>query len=224
MQQINTPGMLEKMIDSCGLQQHFTRDLAQFSVLMQTEPKEVVIHRGEVSPYLYFLVKGRVRFALNDAGSRSFSHGYARVGDCIGEVGSLWGKPPQVSVLAVSSCLFVAIELKTYREDLLNDKLFLRFVCARLADSVLKLNQNIIKLSQSSASSRVAACLLCNAKDDQLTISLIECARQTAISYRHLIRIMNRFLQDGVLEKVGRKYRIADRRFLMDLADAGEGD
>ncbi len=219
MRIIDSPALLEKHIASCYLQKHFSSPLAGSSVLVSVQPREMLISRGAISRYLFFLVSGRVRFVSDGPSDHRINYGYARIGDPIGEVGSLWNRPPQVSVQAVTESLFVAIDLQAHREELLDDNTFLRYICGKLIDSVTGLNKSILTLCQAPASSRIAACILRNAPEETLSLSLMECAQQTGVSYRHLIRVVNRFCKAGFISKQGKKYTITNRRHLEVIAD-----
>lgn len=219
MREIHDPEQLRRLLAAFGLQAYFSMPLADVATLVVFSPQETLIHRGRVSPRLYFLVKGRVRFLIDTFGGARLHFGDAKPGSPIGEVGSLWNRRPQVSAQATQECLCVAIDLAAHRERLLDDKVFLRWLCGRLSERIAALNLSMAGLARAPATVRVAACVLQNAPGGALALSLAECAEQAAVSYRHLIRVMNRLCEAGLLRKRQRRYEVANEKTLTAMAE-----
>ncbi len=222
MRVITDRDLLLEQIGACGLQERFSAPLADIACLHAFAPGETLIEKGRASDHLYFLTAGKVRFCLDDDFHRRVSYGWAQAGDPIGEMASLWQDKPLLSAQAAEACLCVAIDLTRHRERLLNDNLFLRYLCRALSRSVGALDLRIVSLARLPAASRVAACILQNARDGRFALSLAECAESASVSYRHLIRIMNRFCAGGLLGKRRQRYFIEDREKLAALVEDPE--
>ncbi|NLD60537.1 MAG: cyclic nucleotide-binding domain-containing protein [Clostridiales bacterium] len=220
MKQIDDRARLEKYIESSGIQAQFSVDLADMARLLQFSAGEFLIRRGDPSRYLYFLVEGKVKLIETGASGKRILYGYMRSSGALGEVASLWGRKPRLSVQAVEVCLCLAIDLELHREALFSDNRFLRYLCKLLAERVTQLDNNIASLMSCPIESRLAAFILENSEGCEFRISLTECAEFTSTSYRHLIRVMNALCDRGILRRSRQQFEILDREQLTALAES----
>ena len=212
MKQIDDRARLEKYIESSGIQAQFSVDLADMARLLQFSAGEFLIRRGDPSRYLYFLVEGKVKLIETGASGKRILYGYMRSSGALGEVASLWGRKPRLSVQAV--------DLELHREALFSDNRFLRYLCKLLAERVTQLDNNIASLMSCPIESRLAAFILENSEGCEFRISLTECAEFTSTSYRHLIRVMNALCDRGILRRSRQQFEILDREQLTALAES----
>lgn len=219
MRNVESRELLLRELEASGIQSRFQSDLETMACLLEFDAGEFLIRKGVVSQYLYFLVRGKIKFFEVTASAKRVTYGYSRSSGALGEVASLWGRKPRISVQAVEPCVCVAIDLSVYREALFNDNVFLRYLCELLSERVAILDNNIANLMLCPIESRLAAFILQNAKDGVFKVSLTECAEFTATSYRHLIRIMNKFCEQGVLKRASQQFEILDAKTLAALAE-----
>lgn len=208
---------LEKAIASVPYRKCFGFDPLPITQLWSFARGETLIHAGKASERLYFLVQGELCFCTTSESGRTIYLGAVRCFSVVGEVSSLWKKNPANDVRAVTGGLVLAIDLNDHRDQLLNDVVFLQYLCSQLSYRLVLQND---KSLASSSSKRTAAFLLENCTDGRLRLTLKECAAELCISTRQLIRIMNGFVKDGALRKEKRHYYIENYDLLYSLSSS----
>ncbi len=206
-------------IDSVPYRKCFGFDPAPITELWSFSCGDFLIRTGEISPYLYFLIKGEVCFCTALENGHVIYLGGVRSFSVLGEVSSLWKMKPQNDVRAVTGGRCLAISLGQHRDLLLHDVTFLQYICHGLSYRLVLQNDKAIA-SAGSSSKRTASFLLQNCPDGMLSISLKECAAELCISPRQLIRIMNAFVDQGALRKENRHYFIKDYDLLYSLSSS----
>ena len=135
----------------------------------------------------------------------------------IGETCSLWNKPPTASVQATCKTYCIGISMQ-YRDLLLNDIVFLRYICQNLGDKLSYMNNNTCINLYESLESRLASFILKSENNGIFSYNLTECAELLCASYRHLLRVVNLFCNTNILSKDGKSYTILDRGYLESIA------
>ncbi len=196
----------------------FDHDVSDTVELLYFEPEEYLITHGRASRYLLFLVDGECRFFTIASKGDYISFGTARSFQVFGEVSSLWNLPPNNAVQAVGPAYCLGIDLQKYRETLLNDNRFLRYICHILSDRVIFANKSLTSYIGAQAENRLAAFILQNSKNSLFSIRLTRCCDAIGISYRHLLRLMDSFCKKRILKKEKRKYYIINYQKLRELS------
>jgi len=210
--------LLRQLMDETSISNIFSLDVSKIIELFLFEDGEYLIRQGEYSEYLYFLARGRVKvFSTNFAGN-IVPFGYYQRFRVIGEVSLLWGNKPDTSVQAVGKCYCFGINLEKYREVLINDNSFLRYICKLLCGIVKMLDNNMGVLMFMPLETRLASFILENTENGVFQASLLECSEIIATSYRHLLRMMKDFCDRGILKKEKQKYIVMDEKKLREIA------
>ncbi|MBR0138145.1 MAG: cyclic nucleotide-binding domain-containing protein [Erysipelotrichaceae bacterium] len=218
MKKIIDPERLERYYRDNDFLSLFKSDARKFTELIVFEKNEYIIREGVPSEYIFFLTEGEVRyFSISNTG-RIIPFGGTNTFRVFGEVASLWNLAPSVTVQAEKKTYTLAINLAEHRNTLLNDNTFLRYICQILADRISMLNDNMVAYSTSSAESRMATFILQNTSGNMLSCRLSDCSEALGISYRHVIRIINRFCEQNLMKKEKRHYMIIDENALTNLA------
>ncbi len=216
MKKINNPILFESIIHTHHLQDCLSAPLADIAELYTFEKGEYLLQQNIYSDTLYFLISGRVEVFSFIGNDRTHCQQYFCNCEILGEADLLWGEPAISYVLTLDDCYCVGISLSHHKEALLNDTVFLNYIgkvlASRLKDKTTERNR-LLKLE-----TRLASYILSCQKDNQFEICLKETADLLDSSYRHLLRIMASFCQNGYLKKTGRgKYCIADPEALRKL-------
>ena len=177
--------------------QYFGFPVKDIIKLCRFHQGEQIIESDIISDFIYFLLDGEVKFLVTEF-------------TVLGEVSSLWKMKPMTSVVASSECLCFCISLKTYRNQLLDDNTFLRYISKTMAYRLTKRDDDVIVDRTETAYTKMCALIIQNTQDTMFTLDLQECARTLSISYRQVIRVMNRLLQEKLIKKVKKKYYILD--------------
>ena len=219
MRQVQNPIKIKQAVSDLSLSSVFSRDYTSVFILFEYEKDEFLIREGYKNNYLFFLWKGNVKCFSYSANGKTQFITYHHPADSFGLVGSIWGNPAVSNIQAIEKCLCLALPLSNYRKELLDDNRFLRYLCRQLGNLVYN-NNSYLQISQcTSTESMVASLILASAQGDVCHINLSETAEVAGPTYRHVLRILNKFCSDGLLEKQGRHYLIKDKTCLSLCAE-----
>ena len=205
--------LLDKYVNNTGISELFSQDITNLLELFSLNKGDFLINEGECSDYLYFLVSGKLKVFSHSTSGKIMSITLFNSFEIVGETCSLWNKPPTASVQATSKAYCIGISMK-YRDLLLNDVIFLRYICQNLGERLSYMNNTTCINLYESLESRLASFILKTEKDGIFSYNLTECAELLCTSYRHLLRIINLFCSTNKLVKNGKFYKIIDRSYL----------
>ena len=209
--------LLDKYVNNTGISKLFSQDISNLLELFSLNKGDFLINEGECSDYLYFLVSGKLKVFSHSTSGKIMSLTLFNSFEIVGETCSLWNKPPTASVQATSKAYCIGISMK-YRDLLLNDVIFLRYICQNLGERLSYMNNTTCINLYESLESRLASFILKTEKDGIFSYNLTECAELLCTSYRHLLRIINLFCSTNKLIKNGKSYRIIDRDYLEKIS------
>ncbi len=218
MKKLSDNSRLEKYIETMELQSYLDHDLFSISTLISFEKDEHLIHLDTPSDYLYFLVKGTVRVYSYSSDTQNIVISRSQPVAILGEASSLWNLLPKGNVKAESDCLCVGISLKKYRSILQNDVRFLQNICQILS---YRLNSGITLATSLTepVETRLARFILENTVNERFSFQLTTCAAILNVSYRHLLRTINSFKEDGIIEKENNYYVVLKTDTLLQLSE-----
>lgn len=218
MIRINDDELIMQLIRKTNICGIFSLDVTKITELFLFEKDEYLIRQGEYSGYIYFLADGRLKvFSCNISGN-IIPLGYYQRFRVIGEVSLLWGNKPDASVQAVDECYCFGINLERYRDVMLGDNTFLRYICTLLCAKVKMLDDNMAALMFMPLETRLASFILQNTERCVFQTSLLECSELIATSYRHLLRMMKDLCDRGMLKKERQKYIVINEEKLKEIA------
>lgn len=214
MKQIQNPLKVKEALKSFPISDIFSKDYSSEFLLLEYEKDEFLIREGELNNYLFFTHNGTVKcFSYSSNGKTQFIT-YMKASEAIGLIGTIWGKPAVSNIQAVHKCQCLALPMSRYRNDLLNDNKFLRYLCHQLGETLLTSNRYLQVIQCSSIESKIAAVILGNAENGICHLNLSSTAEVVGTTYRHVLRVLNKFCSNHVLEKSGRDYIIKDEAYL----------
>lgn len=213
---VKNKDLLDKYISTTGISRLFSQDISNLLELFSLEKGDFLINEGECSDYLFFLVNGKLKVFSHSTSGKIMSLSLFNSFQIIGETCSLWNKPPTASVQATCKTYCIGISMQ-YRDLLLNDIVFLRYICQNLGDKLSYMNNNTCINLYESLESRLASFILKSENNGIFSYNLTECAELLCASYRHLLRVINLFCNTNILSKDGKSYTILDRDYLIKI-------
>ena len=218
LMKINDEALLSRYIAQFDLLNIFSREKPPTFELFQFQKGDLLLRSGELSDYFFFLVEGQLKVYNYSPGGKIIFLSNLIPFQVIGEIASLWGWEATANVEAKSKVLCIGIHLNTHRDDLLNDLFFLRFLCQKMALKTISNNKYFSSTKFDSLDNRLAALLFSNAIDGKVEPKLSEWAELLCITYRHLLRTLNKFVEKGILAKQDRYYILIDQEMLKEMA------
>lgn len=214
---VKNKGLLNKYINNTGISKLFSQDMSNLLELFSLNKGDFLINEGECSDYLYFLVSGKLKVFSHSTSGKIMSLNLFNSFEIIGETGSLWNNPPTASVQANSKAYCIGISMK-HRDILLNDVIFLRYICKNLGERLSYMNNTTCINLYEPLENRLASFILKTEENGVFSYNLTECAELLCASYRHLLRVINLFCSTNKLIKEGKSYKILDRDYLESIS------
>ncbi len=218
MEKVENNSLFNKYVSETKILEIFSHDMSNKMDLFSFKKGDILITEGECSDYLFFLVSGKMKVFSHSSSGKVMFVSYFRSLQILGETCSLWRKIPTATVQATTNGYCLGISLVRYRETLLNDVKFLRYTCMNLGERLSFMNSNTCITMFDSLESRLASFILKNSKDNIFHYNLTECAELLCTSYRHLLRVLNSFCNNGKLNKSGKYYQILDEDYFIEIA------
>lgn len=219
MKQIKNPLKIKDVLKDFPMSSIFSKDYSSALLLLEYEKEEFLIQEGQQNDFLFFPCSGTVKcFSYSPNGKAQFIT-YLSAADAIGLVGTIWGEPAAANIQALERCQCIALPLSHYRNELLNDNKFLRYLCKQLGNTLHNSNRYLQVVQCTSIESKIAAVILGSALDGVCQLNISSTAEVTGTTYRHVLRILNKLCNNNVLEKRGKNYLIKDEIYLSICAE-----
>ncbi len=218
MKKLYKKELLRTYVNHPKIKSRFSEDLLSCFELFSFKKEDFIIRQGYCSEYLYFIVEGKTRvYFYTPSGSMtllSFCDSYAPVGDSA----SLFNKEAFANVEAITDGYCIGISLIKYRSQLLQDPIFLRHTCETLGDKLHETNSMLANVFLESIEHRLAYYIVNTCRDNVFSANLSECSVIMRTSYRHLLRVINTFCENELLQKRGKDYIILEPELLKKMA------
>lgn len=220
MQKVNSKSILNKYISETGISELFSKNITDTLELFSFDKSEFLINEGEPSDYLYFLVSGKIKVFSHSSSGKVLFLSTLQGFEVLGETCSLWQETPTASVQSTTNVYCLGISMIKYREILLNDIQFLRYISMNLGKRLSSANNNACITIFDSLESRLASFILKTSSNNIFCYNLTECAELLCTSYRHLLRVINLFCNTKKLKKTGKCYEILDKDYLTNISSS----
>lgn len=196
METLNDRARLRRYMEAFGIRQLFGGEVPSF-LLLHYAPGDLLTTPFSPSQYLQFVVEGELLlYDMPDESSTVMLQTNFNEVRLLGEMELLNARFDPFFVEAKTDVYTLAIYLEQYREKLLNDPVFLRYVCLTLSD---KLAGAVRSTFNMPLKARVAASLR-YAEPGQSFGNISGIARQVGVSNRQLLRVLKELCSEGVLE------------------------
>ena len=205
METINDPNRLNQLIEDLHVKDHFGAELPYF-LLLHYHPGELLTTPFSPNKYLQFIAEGDLLlYDMPDENQTIVLQTNYNDVNLIGEMELLDAYFEPFFVEAASDVYTLAIYLASYRDRLLNDPVFLRFICMTLSN---KLSGAVRSTSSEPLKSRVTRSLR-HAEPGTQFGDISSIAIRLGVSSRQLLRVLKALCDEGILEheKKG-QYRI----------------
>ncbi|MFJ7936280.1 transcriptional regulator YeiL [Sporosarcina sp. NPDC096371] len=223
MEKINLKVYAESFVDIYnGIKETFPKAVLHQAFICKFSSNEYIVRFDEDIEYLFLLLDGRAKiYQVHENGKRALIQ-FLKKDDFIGELSLIEVEKNLKDVVAINDCTCLAIPLASSKEHLLNDKLFFFNLSKYLGDKLLKRTDHYTDMQDYEFKNRLAKYILQIENDGCFQEKHTETAEYVGVSYRHLLYTLNQFLEDGLLEKRGRKYFIINKELLERLSSKKE--
>ena len=194
METIHDRKRMERYMKELKISEHFGENPPQF-LLLHYSPGDLLTSPFSPCHYIQFIAEGRLLlYDMPDDSQTVILQTNNEVG-LLGEVELLDTRFDPFFVEAASDVYTLAVHLDRHREKLLNDPVFLRYVCVTLSD---KLSAAVRATLRLSLKERVLRSLRHSEPGQQLR-EIAETAHRLGVSNRQFLRVLKSLCEEEVL-------------------------
>lgn len=225
MRRINNRGLLKKYINKYDINNMFTNNLEEHMELIVFNKDEYICREGEPIEQLLFFVKGKAKVYINLENGKALLLCFYYPFMIFGDLELVSQKMASSNTVVVEEVHCIALPLNKVRTELLKDSKFLGFICESLGQKLGNSSKNgsinlLYPLENRIASYIIATMEKVKVEDKafQFKENLTSIAELLGTSYRHLLRTLNKLVEDEVLEKIKGGYGVVDEETLRKMA------
>ncbi len=164
---------------------------------------------GEPLTDLAFMACGRAKVFRVMGNGRAVLYAMFEGVEVIGDLELMLGYPAATTdIVAITDGVLVTLPLASCKERILSDTALLRRLGEELAHKLERSSRTGAQNLLYPLSTRLAAYVLFSAQDGMFRENLTHLSEQMATSYRHLLRTLKAFCDEGWLQSTGQGYRI----------------
>lgn len=218
MKEIQNDELKQQLIRHSGYRERFSADVIGETRLFHVMAGDFIIREGHQPAYLFYLARGRAKLYATLPNGRVSLIDFFGAPCFIGEIELVDLNHEPRAVQAIEECWCLALPMKTFRTQLLNDVVFLRYLCVALSH---KNYRNIVSLTQNQSfplANRLAAFILLTQHGDVYHEKHTQAAEYMGVSYRHLLYVIAQFTQEGLLVKQKSGYLLRNKQAITALA------
>ncbi|MED1467447.1 Crp/Fnr family transcriptional regulator [Bacillus salipaludis] len=226
MKEIKNQEQLNDFLQMYELEPIFNEKLLPYLSLFHFEQGENICSQGDAAGFLYVLVKGKLKIYTNSVEGKTLILSFKTPLEVIGDIEYVQNIHFINTVEAVSPVTLIGVQhlwLKKYASDY---SPFLQFLLKIITEK-FHLKSNSMSLSlMYPVEVRLASYLLSVSYDEtnspvnkQLSsVNLTDTANFIGTSYRHLNRVIQKFCEEGLVERNKGSIMVKDREGLQKLA------
>ncbi|QGQ99639.1 transcriptional regulator [Paenibacillus psychroresistens] len=217
----------KRSISHVGLNHIFLPELVEAMELRGYADKEKICSIGDKLDGIFVLVTGKIKVYTILPNGKTMLIRFAKPPSLIGDVEWMADYPIQNIVESVGASSLLVISRSLMLEMELNNPAFLRFMIQTLSQKLYTLAHTSAMNQLYPVENRFASYLLSllldvegnDPAEEIRTSTLVETAEMLGTSYRHLNRVINRLVEDKVLERTRGRVRILNQPRLKELAN-----
>lgn len=185
---------------------------------------EIVVHKGQPSAELYFLLKGRLKVIDYSPSGREVGFIFIESGTHFGEMALIDGEPRSASIVATETSEVAILHKQNAKQLMYSEASVSEKLLKKLSAIIRQNNEHMVMLGNTSAATRINILLLKYAKHigDELVIEKLptqtELAIMTNTTRETVSRTLSHLLEQGLIEKQGKRLIILDPEELEEMA------
>ena len=200
----------------------FSNDMKKYMEIHHFKKNEHICSAGEELRYLYFFIDGRAKVYITAPNGKSLLIRFYSPIQIIGDTEILNNTNIDCNIQAVEDCICIAILREVIEEIALKDPKFLYYTCKQLAfklsSASLSSSINMLYPLENRLASYILATYATEYSHDSNSDNLTHVSELLGTSYRHLLRVLDKFSSEGMIRKDGKDITILDLEKLEELA------
>lgn len=211
---------MEQYIEKYELSNVLNKQLLEHMSISTYKKGEFIIRAGEQPTYLYFLVEGRVKYYTSSEEGKTLILGFTNPFAVFGDIEFTQNLPYTNTAEAVTDTIVLKLPLTIVHQEGMNYLPFTTFMLKILTRKFYINNKTVSLNFLYGADVRVASYILSmTVSEETVPVShLKEAAEYMGTTYRHVNRILNALIKDGIIERSNKKIRVINREKLNERA------
>ncbi len=215
MKSISSPNLLKKYIELYNINSIFSNNLEKHMSLYEFKKGEHLLTSSEKVDFFFLLVSGSVKVVLNLENGKSLLIDYGAPLEMLGEMEIINSPYSKYDIIATENTTVIGIPMKKFSKLIENDPIFWKHLYNSTLDKLqATVTSNIISSSY-SFEHVLANYLITHAteRDGEITVdsaSFNDLSQILGTSYRHLNRVLKKFIDNKLIIKKRRKIIIID--------------
>ena len=200
-----------------GLSDDTLANVAHAAVMRRIPRGQSVVHAGDRSDFVYFVLTGSLKVVVSDEDGREVILSILGQGELFGEMGIFGEQPRSASVLAVTPADLVMIAKHDFRRIMQDNFEVAWRIMGNLAERLRNADRKIESLALMDVYGRVARLLLEMSEDvngDAVVVRKItkqDIAKMIGASREMVSRVMKDLSTQGLIEETDRGIVLRDR-------------
>ncbi|WP_088810548.1 MULTISPECIES: transcriptional regulator YeiL [Listeria] len=217
MKKITKPHQISEAIKKSELEASFPDEMFAKLELYTVKKNEFIVNQSNPPEKLFLLVSGKAKIKMTLENGKVSLVDFISAPSYIGELTLLGVEETPKDVIAHTNCALLALPLKENQAPLLENPTFMKNLAIFLGKKALHRTETLTESLNLPFSTRLARFILLTEENGVYYEKHTEVAEYLHVSYRHLLYVLHDLTQKGILEKVGRRYKIINRDALAKL-------
>ena len=222
MIKINDKNKLNYYINKYKIDEIFNSDMSSYMELHYFKKNEHICSSEEELKYLYFFLDGKAKVYIAAPNGKSLLIRFYTPIQIIGDTEILNNTTIDCNIQAVEDCTCLAIPRNIIEKIALKDVHFLSYVCKQLAfklsSASLSSSMNMLYPLENRLARYILETYSTNDSQGENSESLTHISELLGTSYRHLLRVLDKFCSENIIKKSNKTIVILDTQKLEDLA------
>ncbi|ADL52699.1 transcriptional regulator YeiL [Clostridium cellulovorans] len=210
--------LLSLYLKKYPIQQYFSCNIISFLSLVEFNDGDFIYKEGDLSSKFFYMISGAAKLSLTHKNGKISIIDFLKAPCFIGEMELIGAQANTNGIQALSKCICFCFDTSNCKELILNDPIFLRYLCLFLSKKALNNTSKYTQNQSYPLKNRLASFILLTNNNGLYVEKHSEVCEYLGTSYRHLLYVLADFCKLGLLEKTTKGYKIIDINSLTTIA------
>ena len=184
---------------------------------------ETVFSQGVEYKYIMIVVSGKAKVCTSAPSGKDLVLAYYLSSGLIGDVELMSNTSyATASVITLSPFEVIVVPFHDDHDSIFKNLTFMTTLAKGLSENLINSSHNYTSNALYSGEQRLSTYILQGAYKNYFFDNLTDVAATIGISYRHLLRLLNKLCDDGILQREKRKFKIIDEKQLKERSSEAE--
>ncbi|MBU5360730.1 cyclic nucleotide-binding domain-containing protein [Enterococcus raffinosus] len=214
-----------------GLEKHHLDLLDRYGLLdhqsvcrvQQFDSGETIFAQGVEYKYIMIVVSGKAKVCTSAPSGKDLVLAYYLSSGLIGDVELMSDTTyATASVITLSAFECIIVPFQDNQDSMFKNLTFMTTLAKGLSENLISSSYNYTSNALYSGEQRLCTYILQGAYKNYFFDNLTDVAATIGISYRHLLRLLNKLCDDAILKREKRRFQILDKEQLVQRSSEAE--